>query len=280
MMTTMSEPKKISASKVIYEPKGKAFEYAPLACNLYTGCSHGCTYCYAPGALRMKVDAFHANVKPRPDILERLDRDAAALADAGDEREILLSLSCDPFPDPKVVEGTGITMRALEILEKHGRKVAILTKGGLMRCNQFFPIILRNEWRFGVSLVWRSPSMASFWEPHAPPPGDRTMALQYAWSQGIKTWVSVETVIDPVEALLAIKSVKRYAGKIMIGKINHDSKLGRKVDWAEFVDDARALLLEEPKHNDFTFKVGTLAAAKTEAERKKKGGEPCADSNN
>jgi DNA repair photolyase len=35
---------------VIYEPKGKAGEYAPLALNLYAGCSHGCTYCFAPTA--------------------------------------------------------------------------------------------------------------------------------------------------------------------------------------------------------------------------------------
>ena len=33
--------------KVIYEPKGRAKEYAELAVNLYNGCSHGCEYCYA-----------------------------------------------------------------------------------------------------------------------------------------------------------------------------------------------------------------------------------------
>ena len=32
---------------IIYEPKGKAREYSPLAVNLYRGCSHGCLYCYA-----------------------------------------------------------------------------------------------------------------------------------------------------------------------------------------------------------------------------------------
>ena len=28
--------------KVIYEPKGKAGEYAKYAVNLYNGCTHGC----------------------------------------------------------------------------------------------------------------------------------------------------------------------------------------------------------------------------------------------
>ena len=33
--------------RAIYTPKGPALEYAPLACNLYRGCAHGCLYCYA-----------------------------------------------------------------------------------------------------------------------------------------------------------------------------------------------------------------------------------------
>ena len=31
--------------KPIYKPKGAAGEYAEYACNLYDGCTHGCTYC-------------------------------------------------------------------------------------------------------------------------------------------------------------------------------------------------------------------------------------------
>lgn len=32
---------------LIYEPRGRAREYAALALNTYTGCSHGCQYCFA-----------------------------------------------------------------------------------------------------------------------------------------------------------------------------------------------------------------------------------------
>lgn len=32
--------------KLIYQPKGKAYEYCHWACNLYNGCSNLCTYCY------------------------------------------------------------------------------------------------------------------------------------------------------------------------------------------------------------------------------------------
>ena len=32
--------------KAIYQPSGKAEEYARWACNFYVGCSNGCEYCY------------------------------------------------------------------------------------------------------------------------------------------------------------------------------------------------------------------------------------------
>lgn len=35
----------------IYQPKGKAAEYAPWACNFYVGCSNDCSYCYCKKGL-------------------------------------------------------------------------------------------------------------------------------------------------------------------------------------------------------------------------------------
>ena len=58
---------------VIYEPRGAALEYSPLACNLRKGCTHGCLYCYAPACLRMAPEEFHARSEPRERIIERMD---------------------------------------------------------------------------------------------------------------------------------------------------------------------------------------------------------------
>ena len=82
---------------IIYEPKGKAHEYSPLAVNLYKGCAHGCKYCYAPATTKTKRAVFHSPeyIRPRPDILKALKKDAAKLA--GDKREILLSFTSDVY---------------------------------------------------------------------------------------------------------------------------------------------------------------------------------------
>ena len=83
--------------KVIYEPKGRAKEYADLAFNIYKGCSHGCKYCYAPACLRRKPEDFRENISPRWDTLEKFSTDCDELACKGDERRILFSFLSDPY---------------------------------------------------------------------------------------------------------------------------------------------------------------------------------------
>lgn len=60
-------------NKPIYEPRGRAREYGELAVNIYTGCNHGCSYCYAPAVLHRGREEF-AEVRPRPGIVEEVRR--------------------------------------------------------------------------------------------------------------------------------------------------------------------------------------------------------------
>lgn len=41
--------------KLLYHPKGKAYEYCHWACNLYNGCSNLCSYCYNRKGLAYKL---------------------------------------------------------------------------------------------------------------------------------------------------------------------------------------------------------------------------------
>jgi DNA repair photolyase len=110
---------------VIYEPKGRAREYSPLACNLYRGCTHGCTYCYAPACMRTTNAAWCAEATPRANVLSLLEKDAQKLR--GDTRDILFCFLSDPYQPLERKER--LTRRALEIVGGHGLRSQVLTKG-------------------------------------------------------------------------------------------------------------------------------------------------------
>lgn len=62
---------------------------------------------------------------------------------------------------------------------------------------------------------------------------------------GIYTWVSIEPVIEPLEALVIIASLVGKVDEFKIGKINHFPKFEINVDWANFLEKAEKLLQGE-----------------------------------
>lgn len=227
---------------IIYTPKGRALEYAPLAVNLYTGCSHGCLYCFGPGTLRKSKDEFHSIVEPKKYALQRLERDAKKLAKAGDDREILLSFVTDPYqPIERELE---ITRGAIRLLRFYDLRFTILTKGGLLAIRDFDLMSGYDKCSFGTTLTFYSMLESREWEPLANCPADRITAIIQAHSMGIKTWVSLEPVIDPEQALRIIERFHKYVDHWKIGKVNRWPEIEKRVDWRKFRKDAEALLKE------------------------------------
>ena len=230
------------ALKAVYEPRGAALEYAPLAVNLFTGCSHGCKYCYAPGVLRMGRDAFHSYPKVRDNILDLLNHDCEIMARAGDTREILLCFTTDPYQDN--AEFMDVTRSALGILEHHKRPFTVLTKGGT-RATRDFDILKAAGARFGTSLVWSNDRARAQHEPCAAPVRDRQDAIFKAHDMGIPTWVSLEPVIDTAHAYEVVYTmlpwVDRWAIGIALGKM--DAK--RRADLLGFCRRVNAIVPPE-----------------------------------
>ena len=73
-----------------------------------------------------------------------------------------------------------------------------------------------------------------FGEPGAATIEDRVTAIDDAHSRGIKTWVSLEPVIDPGQALQLIRQLHPIVDHWKIGKINYNKEIENKVDWLEF----------------------------------------------
>jgi len=220
---------------VIYEPRGKALEYSPLACNLFTGCSHKCKYCYCPAIFRKTLDDWSNAPHPRTRILKQLEKDAIKLQ--GDKREILFSFMTDPYQSE---EAAFLTKQALLICEKYRLIPQILTKAGF-RAVSNFDILLKNNWKFGSTIIMRSEEMRAKWEPGAPSIVSRYEAVKIAHNLGIYTWVSLEPVVDPGEALKVIEDLKEYVSFWKLGKLNHFKEI-ENIDWKYYINQAINLL--------------------------------------
>ena len=124
------------------------------------------------------------------------------------------------------------------ILEKYDLTATVLTKAGKAAI-QDFDILKRNGWEFGTTVSYCSNFLRKKWEPNSATPNSRYDAIITAHSLGVKTWVSVEPVIDTREAIGLIGSIYPHVDFWKIGKMNH-RKLD--IDWGKFHNDAVALL--------------------------------------
>ena len=208
----------------IYVPKGKALEYGELACNLYEGCSHGCTYCYNLALCGKWGHADFDKPRPREGIIEALERSAFNHHKKGDHRPVFFCFTCDAYQPLDV--NCRLARQAIEVLHSYGIPVRILTKGG-KRAERDFDL-LRGVGdpgpidEFGVTLTFISEVDSYIWEPHAAPVVHRLDSLKAAHEAGIKTWVSMEPVIDPQQTLDLIRLTYRYVDHYKVGRWNHD----------------------------------------------------------
>ena len=223
---------------VVYEPKGRAREYSELACNLYRGCTHGCRYCYAPACMRTTGEKWHAKAEPRPDVLKNLNKDAEKLR--GDKRRILFCFSSDPYQPLERIER--LTHRALRIISRHRLNSQILTKGCADLIQEDIGLMKDAHTQLGITLCFSDDSTRKDWEPGASTVDERMAVLKVAHKEGLFTWVSLEPVIDPAQALEVIRMAHPYVNFWKVGKLNHMKEYERVVDWTKFLCDVETLL--------------------------------------
>ena len=220
--------------RVIYTPKGKAREYSPLALNLYNGCSNGCSYCYVPRISRRDRVEFMQNIVVRKDILKKLDRDCQELE--GNNQPILMCFTSDPYQ--KEEEHYRITRQAIKILNKYNLNFQILTKSG-SSAEQDFDLYKPGD-TYATTLTFDNVPDSRKYEPNADTPGKRIESLYRARQKGIKTWVSLEPVIDPEQSLHLIDMTWNLVNLFKVGKLNGNPDIEATIDWKKFGQDAIA----------------------------------------
>ena len=156
--------------------------------NMYRGCTHGCTYCYAPSLIHDgRGWGSYVDVKVNaPQVLER------ELRGLGREAPVFLSSASDPYQP--VEARYGLTRRCLRSLLSHRSPVSVLTRS---------PLVLRDLdllERFESVEVGMSITTVPVrrFEPGVPPLRRRIETLKTLAGAGIPTWVSLAPVIPGI----------------------------------------------------------------------------------
>ena len=216
----------------IYKPSGAAPEYGDLALNIYTGCNHGCFYCFAPNVLHKTREDF-AIVEPRKNIVEEVRKQLEKEQITG--KLIHLCFTCDPYPADI---DTKPTREIIKLLKSYGNHVQILTKGG-RRAERDFDLLDEND-RFGITFAGYADGLdviSTFYEPNAASPTERVMSLKNARTRGIKTWISFEPVLCAENVLLELEHVPTDV-EVKIGKLNYHPS---SINWHDFGHDAEEI---------------------------------------
>jgi DNA repair photolyase len=160
---------------------GSSTEYTA---NLYKGCTHGCTYCYAP-SLTHDERRWGTYVDVKINAPEVLERELRGLR----KDQVFLSSASDPYQP--VEAKYRITRRCLEALRRNGSPVSILTRSPLVLRD--LELLKKFDWvKVGMSIT--TVPVRQF-EPGVPPLQRRIDTLKNLGKAGIRTWVSLAPVI-------------------------------------------------------------------------------------
>ena len=198
-------------SNYIYQPKGRAAEYSPLAFNLFTGCMHGCVYCY-----NQKRFPNNELIMRNIDLVKLEDE----LIKNKYDKYVMLSFVGDIFCVMSKYEMQKVE-EVLKLLCDYDVPISILTKGG-MRANRFMDILSNfSNIKIGATLTFDNDIDSLKYEPGAATYSDRKEMLKAYHDAGFKTFVSLEPIFDVGMANKIIEETHEYVDYYMAGKMNH-----------------------------------------------------------
>ncbi|MGQ9473538.1 MAG: radical SAM protein [Candidatus Caldatribacteriaceae bacterium] len=150
--------------------------------NPYTGCSHGCLYCYITSFI---PQAFLCREKPS--LLKTVARELQNL----DALYLSLSNSSDPYPPQE--EQKQYTRHILRMCQEKDLPVLILTKSPLVVRD--LDILKKMHAVVSITITTLDPYKARVLEPNAPPPEKRVQALIQLSREGIPTVLRLDPII-------------------------------------------------------------------------------------
>jgi DNA repair photolyase len=193
--------------------------------NPYRGCEHGCVYCFArPTHAYMGLSPgldFESQLFVKPDAPELLERELSA--PGYEPRMIAIGTNTDPYqPIERRYE---LMRRILEVLERAGHPVGIVTKSALIQrdIDILQRMALRNLVKVALSVTTLDARIARSMEPRAATPLRRLETLKRLSDAGVPTSVMIAPVIPAlndaeIERILDAASVAgvKEAGYVLL----------------------------------------------------------------
>jgi DNA repair photolyase len=165
--------------------------------NPYRGCEHGCVYCFARPThaylgLSPGLD-FEAKLFAKPDAPKLLERELSAAGYV--PRTIAIGTNTDPYQP--IEREHQIMRRILEVLDRFGHPVGIVTKSALVvrDIDILSRMAQRNLVKVALSVTTLDPKLARVMEPRAAAPPRRLEALAKLVAAGVPASVMVAPVI-------------------------------------------------------------------------------------
>src|SRR5580693_4754512 len=148
--------------------------------NPYRGCEHGCIYCFARPThaylgLSPELD-FESKLFAKPDAPKLLERELSAAGYV--PRTIAIGTNTDPYQP--IERERQIMRRILEVLERYGHPVGIVTKSALVArdLDILARMAERNLVKVALSVTTLDAKLARVMEPRAATPARRLDALR------------------------------------------------------------------------------------------------------
>ncbi|MGQ9787808.1 MAG: radical SAM protein [Candidatus Hadarchaeaceae archaeon] len=187
--------------------------------NPYTGCEHGCSYCYSPSVLkdRMIAESWGKVVRIKQNIAKKLNFEVHRK----NKGVVGLSTVTDPYqPIEKNLE---LTRRCIEILSQHDFPVSVQTKSDLVLRDS--DLIVPKKFDVGVTITTVDPELARRLEPRASPLDARAQVLEEFSNHGVDTWIFLGPIIpetndgdDNLRKIVEIAA--KTKSKILYDKLN------------------------------------------------------------
>lgn len=192
------------------------------ALNPYSGCSHGCVYCYAPEVTHSEWRGWRVP-GIRQNIALRLSKEIPPLNGV-----IGIGTSTDPYQD---AEGRfELTRQCLEIISRTSMSVNIMTKSGLFLRDAELISHIRHA--VGVTITNIDESIAKRTEPGAPMPSERLDAMRRAVDSGLAVYALIGPVMSTLEGkeeALVDAVVSTGVRAVSIDRLNIRPQLGERL---------------------------------------------------